>query len=262
MSSLKDKIAIITAGASGMGAACVRKFLAEGAHVIMADVDENAAARLLDECSGKPLSFRKVDVTEHEQVQTLIEAVVQDHGRLDVLHNHAGLATLGSVFDLSPDEWRRCFAVTIDSVYNGCRVAIPQMRKQGGGAIINTASTSGLHGDLGLPAYNAAKAAVVNLTRSMAVTHAREGIRINAVCPGPIDGPSLNGAFNLVTGPREVWEDAIPAGRLGRETEIAEAVAFLASDAASYIVGHALVVDGGLSAQAGQPAMFKPGLPV
>lgn len=261
MRSMKHKVVIVTAGASGMGAACVRKFLAEGARVVMADVDADAAARLLEECSGKPLSFRQVDVTDHEQVQELVNAVVQGHGRLDVLHNHAGLAALGGIVDLAPDEWRRCFAVTVDSVYNGCRAAIPQMRKQGGGVIINTASTSGLHGDLGLAAYNAAKAAVVNLTRSLAVAHAREGIRINAVCPGPIDGPSLNGAFDFVTGPRAEWEDAIPAGRLGLEAEVAEAVAFLASDAASYIMGHALVVDGALSVQAGQPLMFKPDIP-
>lgn len=261
MTSLKHKVVVITAGASGMGAACVRKFLSEGAHVVMADIDADAAQRLLDEYSGKPLSFRRVDVTEHEQVQALVDAAVQDHGRLDVLHNHAGLAALGGIVDLTPEEWRRCFAITVDSVYHGCRAAIPHMRKQGGGVIINTASTSGLHGDLGLPAYNAAKAAVVNLTRSLAVAHACEGIRINAVCPGPIDGPSLNGAFDFVTGPRAVWEDAIPAGRLGLEDEVAEAVAFLAGDAASYIMGHALVVDGALSVQAGQPLMFKPAMP-
>lgn len=254
------KVVVITAGASGMGAACVRRFLAEGAIVIMADINRDAATRLVDECNGSDLTFFETDVTDRLQVERLIQFTVERNGRIDVLHNHAGLALLGNVTEVEPEEWRRVFAVTVDSVYHGCRAAIPHMQRQGRGAIINTASSSGLHGDLGLPAYNAAKAAVINLTRSLAIAHAREGIRINAVCPGPIDGDSLNGAFGLATGPREQWEQAIPAGRLGGEEEVAQAVAFLASDAASYVIGHALVVDGGLSVQAGQPAMYKPTL--
>jgi meso-butanediol dehydrogenase/(S,S)-butanediol dehydrogenase/diacetyl reductase len=256
-----DKVAVVTAGASGMGAACVRRFLVEGASVIMADIDREAASKLIEECQSADLAFVETDVTDHAQVERLVQFAVDRHGRIDIMHNHAGLALLGNVIELDPEEWRRVFAVTVDSVYHGCRAAIPHMKRQGGGAIINTASSSGLHGDLGLPAYNAAKAAVINLTRSLAIAHAREGIRINAVCPGPIDGDSLNGAFGLVTGPRTQWEQAIPAGRLGKEEEVAQVVAFLASDAASYVIGHALVVDGGISVQAGQPAMSKPTLP-
>lgn len=261
MGTLANKVAMITAGAAGMGAACVRKFIAQGARVVIADIDSDAAQALLADLAGQPVYFRRVDVTVLEEVEEAIAAVVRDHGRIDILHNHAGLALPGTVTELSPEDWRRVFAVTIDSVFHGCRTAIPHMRRQGGGAIINTASSSGLHGDLGLTAYNAAKAAVINLTRSMAIAHAREGIRINAVCPGPIAGTSLNGAFGLITGPLAEWEAAIPAGRLGRESEVAEAVAFLASDAASFIIGHALVVDGGLSVQAGQPAMYLPPMP-
>jgi meso-butanediol dehydrogenase/(S,S)-butanediol dehydrogenase/diacetyl reductase len=156
------------------------------------------------------------------------------------------------VVDLPVEDWRRVIDVDLSSVFYGCKAAIPALRARGGGAIINTASISGLAGDFSFAAYNAAKAGVINLTRSVAIDHARENIRVNAVCPGPVDTPILAG-INDLQGVREAWDARVPMGRFARPEEIAAVVAFLASDDASYMTGSILAVDGGVTAHTGQP---------
>ena len=170
--------------------------------------------------------------------------------------NNAGIGAFGKTPDLDPEVWLRTFAVDVHSVFYGCRAAIPLLRERGGGCIVNTASISGLAGDYGLSAYNAAKGAVVNYTRAVALEHARENIRVNAVCPGPVETPL---AQSLLRHPRvaEAYARAIPMGRAGRAEEVAAVAAFLASDDASYVTGTMVVVDGGLLAATGQPDFHR-----
>jgi len=254
MDRFADRVVVITGGAAGIGAACARRFAAEGARVMLGDIDAAGAAALareLDAGRGVAASFA-VDVTDPAAVEALVAAAVARFGRLDVMLNNAGIGSVGSTPDVAIDEWRRTLAVDLDAVFYGCRAAIPRLRAAGGGAIVNTASVSGLGGDYLLPAYNAAKGGVVNLTRSVALDHAHEGIRCNAVCPGSTETPMSRAI--LANEPLSAeFRRLIPMGRIARADEVAAAVAFLASDDAGYITGVMLPVDGGLLAATGQP---------
>ena len=247
----RGKVALVTGGASGIGAAAVRRFAAAGAHVMVGDIQEELGRQVAEEV-GAAAAFRAVDVTDLAQVEALTEAAVETFGRLDFVFNNAGIGSFGETPDLDPEQWRRVIDVDLHSVFYGCRAAIPHLRAAGGGAIVNTASISGLGADYGFSAYNAAKGAVVNYTRTLAIDHGKDGIRVNAVCPGPIATPL---ASILVENDqiRALYDAAIPLGRVGEAEEVASVVAFLCSDDARYVTGQALAIDGGLTAHTGQP---------
>lgn len=251
------KVALVTGAASGIGAASARRFATEGARVALCDVDEAGLAALAKELdpSGERVLTARVDVAQLDEVQAFTDAAVARFARLDVVMNNAGIGAFGRSDQIDPELWHRTFAVDVHSVFYGTRAALPHLRRAGGGAIVNTASISGLGGDYGLSAYNAAKGAVVNYTRSAALECARDGIRVNAVCPGPIE-TALAGPLLRHAKVAPAYANAIPMGRVGRAEEVAAAAAFLASDDASYITGAILVVDGGLLAATGQPNFY------
>ncbi len=250
------KVAVITGGASGIGLAAARRFHTEGATVVIADVNDELGGAVVGELGPERARYRRADVAVWEDVEALMQGAVADFGRLDVLFNNAGVGSFARTPDLEIDAWRRVIDIDLTGVFFGCKAAIPLLRARGGGVIVNTASISGLAGDYSFAAYNAAKGAVVNYTRAAAIDHARENIRINAVCPGPVDTPLIAGV-NTLQGVRQTWDECVPLGRFAKPEEIAAVVAFLASDDASYVVGAAIPVDGGVMAHTGQPNLSR-----
>lgn len=256
MERFAGKTVIVTAAASGIGLAIARRFVDEGANVVMADINTEALAEQSASLELPPerLLTQVMDVSVMADFEALVNATAEKFGGVDVLCNNAGIGGWGYVTEISYERWHKTFAVTVDSVFFGMRFCLPHLIRSRG-AVINTASISGLYGDYGFAAYNAAKGAVVNLTRNLAIDHAKDGVRVNAVCPGLIETPATRWMRENNT----IMEDYLPRmpmGRPGKPEEIASAVAFLASDDASYITGHCLVVDGGLTAATGQ-ANFK-----
>jgi meso-butanediol dehydrogenase / (S,S)-butanediol dehydrogenase / diacetyl reductase len=248
----RDKVAVITGAASGIGAATARRLAAEGATLVLADLDEAAGLALAEDLGDETAMFRRCDVADRADVEALIEHAIRRLTRIDVLFNNAGVGCFGETPELAPETWARVIAVDLNSVFYACRAAIPHMRRTGGGAIVNTASISGLAADYGFTAYNAAKGAVINYTRALAIDHARDNIRVNALCPGLIDTPLTAGVRQAQT-VADAWVDAIPMKRAGTPEEMAKVAAFLASDDASYVTGAVLVADGGKTAHTGQP---------
>jgi meso-butanediol dehydrogenase / (S,S)-butanediol dehydrogenase / diacetyl reductase len=244
MERFAGKVAIVTGGASGIGAATAARLADEGAKVMVADMQEPAE-------TGETLRYIRTDVTSQAEFEALVEATLGAWGRLDILVNNAGTGALGYTPDTDLAEWERVFAVNSTAVFLGCRAAIPHMRERGG-AIVNTASISGLFGDYAMAAYNASKGAVVNYTRALALECAPHGIRVNAVCPGLVDTPMASAAIADRLD-REFWFGSIPLGRAAQPQDIAAAIAFLASDDAAYITGVNLPVDGGITCHTGQP---------
>jgi meso-butanediol dehydrogenase/(S,S)-butanediol dehydrogenase/diacetyl reductase len=250
MNKLDNKVSLITGAASGIGAATARLFAAQGAAVVVADVDEAGGERVAREIGASGVFYR-VDVSEPGQVEAMVQFAVDRFGRLDILHNNvASAGAVAPVGEIPIDAWNRAIAVSLSGVFHGMRFALPRMAAQGGGVIINTASVSGLAADYLLGAYNAAKAGVINLTRTAAIEYARKNIRVNAVCPGSVATPPLVGALGEGEGMR-LLEDRHPIGRLGLPEEIARVVLFLASDDASFMTGSIVVADGGISAHTG-----------
>lgn len=247
----ESKVAVVTGGASGIGLATARRLHAEGACVVISDVSDEAgeaAAAAL----GDRACYQHADVADYDQVEALMARAEAAFGGLDIVFNNAGIGSFAAAPDLSVEDWRRVIDIDLSGVFYGCKAAIPRLRARGGGAIVNTASISGLGGDFSFAAYNAAKAGVINLTRAVAIDHAREGIRVNAVCPGPVDTPIIAG-IGQFQGVRQMWDEAVPMGRFAQPEEIAAVVAFLASGDASYMTGAIIPVDGGVTAHTGQP---------
>jgi len=238
------KTAIVTGAASGIGAAITALLASEGARVFAVDLNE---AR-----GDVNVTAYVCDVTDSAQVNAMVAAAMKQLGRIDLLFNNAGIGCLLETPDMDDATWENVFAVNVHAILYACRAVIPLMREQGGGAIVNTASISGLGGDYGFTAYNASKGAVINYTRSLAIDSARHNIRVNALCPGFIAETGLTaGVQSSDLG--NIWEGTIPMGRGGTAEEMAKAAAFLASDDASYITGAMLVADGGATAHTGQP---------
>jgi meso-butanediol dehydrogenase/(S,S)-butanediol dehydrogenase/diacetyl reductase len=247
----KGRNAIVTGGASGIGDAITRRLVREGANVLIADRDRERGEAIAAELAG--VTFQPCDVSDPTQIETLLDLAQEMFGGLDILFNNAGIG--GSNMDtvaLDPAIWRQVMAINIDAIFYSCRRAIPLMRKQGGGVIINTASISGLGGDHNFTAYNASKAAVINYTKALALDHAKDNIRVNAICPGLIETGLTNGLQKLPALLAH-WHSRIPLRRAGTAEEIANVACFLASDEASYMTGSIVVADGGVTAGTGQP---------
>jgi NAD(P)-dependent dehydrogenase (short-subunit alcohol dehydrogenase family) len=249
---LDGKVALITGAGNGIGRAAARRFAAEGARVVVADIVEDAGratAESVSEAGGQAV-FVPVDVTDAGQVEAMVDAATRAYGGLHVLYNNAGIfpADDASVTDTPESTWDRVLAVNLKGVFLGCRFGVPAMVDSGGGSIVNVSSLVALVGSA-VPqiAYTASKGGVLSLTRELAVEYARRAIRVNALCPGPIETPLL---AELLADPE--WARRrlvhIPMGRPGQADEIARAALFLASDDSSFMTGATLVVDGGISA--------------
>ncbi len=252
----KDKVAIVSGGADGMGAACVERLAAEGAWVFALDVKEETAKELAARLSaaGAKVEAMRADVLEEDELKSAIAAAVERAGRVDVLINIAGGSAPGLIGEMDLATWDRLYRLNIRSTLLACRAVLPTMRKQGCGSIVNMASISGLRGDPGWGAYNSAKAGVIALTQSLAWEEGQYGIRVNAICPGPTASKRMVG--NLPPGALAEYEQACALGRIGSSEELAAAILFLASDDASFVTGASLVADGGLTARTGQPTDF------
>jgi NAD(P)-dependent dehydrogenase (short-subunit alcohol dehydrogenase family) len=247
---LHGKVAIITGGASGIGRATALRFAAEGAAVMVADLNEAAGNVLMQEITsnGGGAAFSPADVTRAADCKQIVKNTVGQLGGIHVLFNNAGIIRRASVLDLSEEDWDRVIAVNVKSAFLMSREVLPIMIKSGGGSIINMASGWGLAGGPKAAGYCASKGAVVLLTKAMAVDHGRQNIRVNCLCPGDTDTNMLRTEARQL-GEREeefLAESAYrPLGRLGRPEEIAQAALYLASDASSFVTGTAMVVDGG-----------------
>jgi len=250
--SLDGKVALVTGAASGIGRASALAFAREGAKVVVADVaieGGEETVRMIEAAGGDGL-FVKADVSQAEEVERLVAKVTEAYGRLDCAHNNAGiLGGLAPIATCTEENWDRVIATNLKSVWLCLKYEIPVMLEQGGGAIVNTSSAAGLIAFPALAAYVASKHGVAGLTKAAALEYARKSIRVNAVCPGFIDTPLVTGVGGGNAARNAETSPLVPIGRVGKPEEVAEAVVWLCSDAASYVTGHTMAVDGAMVAQ-------------
>jgi meso-butanediol dehydrogenase/(S,S)-butanediol dehydrogenase/diacetyl reductase len=253
MRRFAGKVVLVTGAASGIGRATALRFAAEGARLALCDVNAALLARTGTDSglARADLFMRDLDVADGAALESFVRDAAAALGGIDVLVNNAGIGSFGRVDEISPEQWRRVFAVNVDSIFFATRAALPFLRVSRG-SIVNTASISGQAGDPRLGAYCAAKGSVVNLTRQLALDHAADGIRVNCVCPGPVATPMVQAHLRDEAIMRE-YAERIPLARVGTAEEIAAGIAFLASRDASFITGHDLTIDGGVTAHTGQP---------
>lgn len=259
MGRLQDKVAIVTGAGTGIGRACMELFAQEGARVVGVSRTKANLEKVLAEVekNGGEGMIVPADVSDPEQVQKVVDETIKAYGRVDVVLNGAGVGyswdkkspgSMGAVTETEPDKWREVMAIDLDSIYLMCRAAIPHMKKQGNGSIINISSVLGVKGNPDAHAYTAAKGALVNLTRSLCSAYALDGIRANCVCPGFIDTPMIESHISLFDD--EATADRLcPMRRAGTPMEMAYGCLYLASDEASYTNGAIFMLDGGTTAR-------------
>lgn len=254
---LKGKRALITGGASGIGKSIAERFLAEGAAVVIADLNRENCLRTTEilRQNGGRVGSVVGDVARLADAERMVAEAARELGGLDILVNNAGIETCGSVTTADDGEWERQIAVNLNGAYRMSRFAVPELIRAGGGAVVNMSSVGGLVAVKEFSAYGASKAAIIQLTKSMAADFAPDNIRVNCLCPGPIDTPLLDRACERLKGAgpadtiREAYANFTLIKRVGRPEEVASCVLFLASDESSYVTGVALPVDGGFTAQ-------------
>lgn len=250
MNTFQDKVAVVTGGASGMGLATAKKLTQAGAKVVIAgrNAERGKAAQQALSAISEHVRFVQTDVSQPDQVEQLIQTTVETFGGLDLAFNNAGMEALVPLNHLSEEIWDQVIDVNLKGMWLSMKYEIAHMQQNGGGVIVNNSSTAGAKGMAGAPAYVASKHGVNGLTKTLALEYAEAGIRINAVMPGAIETPMLDRISSMLPNPQEIFTSITPMKRTGNAAEVADAVLWLLSDAASYVTGTVIPVDGGMLA--------------